>query len=277
MTTIADEGALPPGSYLGTSVNSLVVNRFILTESTYKANQFIPAHQHENAFFYLVLNGVSLDACGGRMLTCQPGTLVYHPRGDEHSNAWLDSGGRCFHFELALDPCSLLDGSAPSLDRLGHYTGGLPVWIATRLHSEFRSPDSVSRLVIEGLLLELLASVCREQEPGAERRPKWLVAARETILARCTEELSLAGLAAESAVHPTHFARAFRRAYGCSVGEFVRKARIERACHLLVQGRVPLSRLGLDLGFFDQSHFCRVFKRLAGMTPSQFAKRFGPR
>jgi AraC family transcriptional regulator len=103
--------------------------------------------------------------------------------------------------------------------------------------------------------------------------PRWLVSAHDAALDRCTENLTLATLARDAGVHPTHFARAFRAAYHCSLGEFVRRARIERACEQLGRGDVSLARVANELGFYDQSHFARTFKRAVGITPSQFVRQ----
>lgn len=270
--------SLSPGSYFGALLRSETVNSFILTENAYAPNQHVPPHEHERGFFYLVLDGTSRDMARGHERTCTPHTLVYHPPGETHSNSWDRTGGRCFHFELPPARLDLLDQRSSPLQRFDHYTGGLPVWLAARLYDEFRRPDAASVLAIEGLLLELVASVCRHAGSSEGRQlPKWLVSAREMILERCAEPLSVTEMAGEVGVHPTHFARAFRRAYGHSVGEFVRNARLERACKQLITGRYSVSRVAHDSGFYDQSHFSRTFKRKHGMTPSQFLNRFGPR
>jgi AraC-like DNA-binding protein len=43
------------------------------------------------------------------------------------------------------------------------------------------------------------------------------------------------------------------------------------------RGDVSLGRVATDLGFYDQSHFTRTFKRVIGLTPSQFAQRLDVR
>lgn len=274
----SSNGTLSPGSYFGAAVRSQIINGFILTENTYHPHHFVPAHEHERGFFYFVLDGSSIDVCSGRTLTCTPSTLVFHPAGETHSNSWHRNGGRCLHLETPPGRLELLSERSPPLQRVGHFTGGMPVWLASKLHDEFRRPDAASALAMEGLLLELIAAVCREREStDGGRYPRWLISARELILERCTENLSITDLAAEAGVHPTHFARAFRKAFACSIGEFVRKARVERACKQITSGHSTLSEVAYDSGFCDQSHFCKSFKRVLGMTPSQFRHRFGGR
>ena len=77
-------------------------------------------------------------------------------------------------------------------------------------------------------------------------------------------------LAAAVGVHPSHLMRAFRQHHGCTVGEYVRRLRLEYACHLLSTTATSLTQTALDAGFAGQSHFNRAFKAFTGMTPSEF-------
>jgi len=55
-----------------------------------------------------------------------------------------------------------------------------------------------------------------------------------------------------------------------TIGEFVRKLRIEHACAQLLKGDFPLAAIALQAGFVDQSHFSKVFKLYVGMTPHKY-------
>jgi AraC family transcriptional regulator len=271
--------ALRPGSFFGSTVSSRSSNGFALAESVYRAHHIVPSHQHERAFFYLVLDGSSRDTTRRWALACAPGMLVYHPPEETHSNTWHATGGRCFHIEIPPGRLEALDGSSPALRRSGFFDRGPLVWLAQRLHREFRCPDAASELAVEGLALELIAGTHRDACAIARsgKPPRWLAAARDAALERCAEDLTVTQLAREAGVHPAHFARAFRAAYHCSVGEFVRRARIARACERLTHGGVSLGRVANELGFYDQSHFTRTFKRVIGVAPSQFVQRLGVR
>ena len=267
--------ALLPGSFFGSTASSRTINGFALAESVYRPRHALSAHEHERAFFYLMLDGSSHDTTRGEALSCAPGMLVYHPPEETHSNTWHDAGGRCFHIEIPPDRLQVADCASPALRRSRCFVRGPLVWLAQRLHQEFRCHDAASTLAVEGLALELIAGAYREA-PAVERSrkpPRWLAAAHDAVLERCTEDLTVAALAHDAGVHPAHFARAFRAAYRCSVGEFVRRARIDRACSRLSRGDVSVARVASDLGFYDQSHFTRIFKRVVGLAPSQFVRR----
>jgi transcriptional regulator GlxA family with amidase domain len=67
-----------------------------------------------------------------------------------------------------------------------------------------------------------------------------------------------------------HLSREFRKHYQSTIGEFIRKRRIEHACKLLTTSSTALSEIALACGFSDQSHFCAMFKGHTGLTPAKF-------
>jgi AraC family transcriptional regulator len=82
----------------------------------------------------------------------------------------------------------------------------------------------------------------------------------------------LGELAADVSVHPVHLARAFRKRYLCSVGDYIRKLRIEAACHALLNSDTAIAEIALRSGFSDQSHLCRTLKQYTGMSPRHFRR-----
>ncbi len=66
----------------------------------------------------------------------------------------------------------------------------------------------------------------------------------------------------------------FLESTGLSMGAFVRKVRFQKAVTLVHQNHdSSLTQIGLEAGYYDQSHFIREFKEFAGITPSDFAKQ----
>ena len=102
--------------------------------------------------------------------------------------------------------------------------------------------------------------------------PSWILRARDLLHADLARRRTLANLAAEVGVHPVTLARGFRRSFGCSVGEYVRRLRIERAASQLGGSEVPLAEIALAAGFSDQSHFSNLFRRETGMSPSAYRR-----
>jgi AraC family transcriptional regulator len=80
----------------------------------------------------------------------------------------------------------------------------------------------------------------------------------------------MAALAREAGLHPVSFARAFRVRYRVSPGELMRQLRIEWAADELVRRPAQsIAAIAAEAGFYDQSHFARVFASAMGRTPVQ--------
>ncbi len=94
------------------------------------------------------------------------------------------------------------------------------------------------------------------------------------VLADLRQDLSLEALAAQVGFSPYHFARLFRRTSGESPHQFVLRQRLERAQHLLRATNAPLAYIALESGFASQSHLTHAFKRLLGLTPKAYRRRF---
>ena len=80
-------------------------------------------------------------------------------------------------------------------------------------------------------------------------------------------DLTLAEIAAAAGLSPSHFARLFRQATGQPPHQYVLTARIERAQYLLRQPDASVSAVAIQLGFYDESHFIRHFRRITGTAP----------
>lgn len=108
--------------------------------------------------------------------------------------------------------------------------------------------------------------------PGGQL-PPWLKQARDLLHDQFSESMSLARVAESVGVHPVYLASEFRRRFGSTVGEYVRRLRIEYACReISACSEAPLAQIALTAGFSSQSHFSKTFKRLTGMTPLEYRR-----
>ena len=121
-------------------------------------------------------------------------------------------------------------------------------------------------------MLEVVAAFGREAANAnkGSRAPTWLNTAREFMQDNAKTPLSLAQIAAAAGRHEIHLAREFRRYFGASVGEYLRRLRIEQAAHLLQRSKLTLTEIAFECGFSSHSHLCRIFLAHHGMTPSQY-------
>jgi AraC family transcriptional regulator len=269
---------LAPGTFFGQTQKSLEVAGLTFAETVYAAGLEIPTHEHTNAFFYFVIEGRCEQVHGRETRAVSPSTLVFHPAGEPHSNRWHGAGGRVFHIDISQARAGSIRDHAPVLDGPAEFRGGVAPWLASRLYREYRRPEGASPLALEGLALEILAEASRQAVHAPDRAPpRWLLRARDLLHDRFAENLSLDEVAAEIGVHPVHLARVFRRHYGCTPGDDVRRLRVEFACRRLATSDAPLIEVALAAGFSDQSHFTKAFRRQMRMTPGEFRRHFRSR
>ena len=262
---------LPYGSLPGKVIKKQKYEEFVLTEIKFSPFARLPDHVHEYPYFSLVLDGSYTEFSSDFSRTYKTPWLVFHPDRDVHSDSFHSAGAR--QLVIAMSPqWSQRVGAGLQIREGPHtYRGGTPVWIATRLYREFQRNDPFSCLSIEGLILELLAESCR-QTPSTRGQspPPWLEEVRERLLANFRKPVSATEIAASVGVHPVHLCRIFRKYYTSSLGECVRNARVEFASRKIAGGRTRLADIALEAGFYDQSHFTKIFKRSTGMTPAEF-------
>jgi len=102
--------------------------------------------------------------------------------------------------------------------------------------------------------------------PWQERR------AKEIMRTRLASNLTIADVAAECKLTPSHFARSFRRSTGLAPHEFLSQLRIDEAKRLMLTTKLPLADIALICGFGDQSYFTRVFSRNVGASPGAWRR-----
>lgn|SRR5262245_32023688 len=105
---------------------------------------------------------------------------------------------------------------------------------------------------------------------NADQIPKWVSEVRTFLEQRFSDRLSLSEVAAYAGVHPVYLARAFRAHYGCSIGEYLTRCRLEHSLDLMTNSELSLSQIAITSGFYDQGHFSNKFKKHHGMSPSEF-------
>lgn len=249
-----------------------------LVEITYSPNTEISAHVHEQANFCMAIAGGCTEIFAAKMREYKPFTLDFLPAFQTHSIRTSSVGMRAFSIDVSSHWLKRMREYSLSVEESVYCAGGVLTELLIKLYREFQNLDEVSPLSVEGLMLEMLAGVSRHQAAKKENNsPRWLKRAEEIVSEQFSSSLSLETIAREVGIHPVHLARVFHRHYRCTIGEFIRRVRIENACRNLITGETPLIEIASLTGFSDQSHFNRTFKRLKGMTPAEYRIKFGAR
>jgi AraC family transcriptional regulator len=248
-----------------------------LTETAYASGLKLPRHSHELAKYCFVVAGSYVETVGRHQQRRQTMTLAFHPADTSHQEAH-DAPGQHFLIELDSNWLGRAREYSAVLDQPVDLKGSGSIRLAANLYEEFRRQDNLAPLAMEGLVLELMVETSRRATGCTERRPpRWLEQLGGLLRARFAEHMALRELAATVGVHEVHLARVFRKFHGCTVGDYVRRLRVEYASRQLSTTDDALADIASTAGFSDQSHFSRTFKRHTGMMPTEFRALFRSR
>lgn len=92
--------------------------------------------------------------------------------------------------------------------------------------------------------------------------------------ANCAKDLTLAELADHVGYSHSHFSKVFKEEMGCGFRVYLNQLRVEKSKSLLLGGAASISEICSMCGFEDQSYYCKVFKKITGVTPDKFRKQF---
>ena len=95
-------------------------------------------------------------------------------------------------------------------------------------------------------------------------------AAKAYITAHSTEKFSLQAIADALYVNKCYLLRQFKAHTGCTLLKYHNQVRCEQAKQMLADTALSISEIGEAVGFVSSSHFTHVFKKTAGVTPTEY-------
>lgn len=207
-----------------------------------------------------------------------------------------------------LEPGEIHDGHAPTEEGFTYSTLYLdPHWIGREMHALFEDAPAgcqpsfadtlahdptlahatlqafnalhgnevrmLRQAAIDNLLAKMTGHLhwrlCQPQDP---RLPRVALRARDYLHAHLDEEIGLDDLARITGVDRFRLTRAFKAAFGLAPHAYLIQLRLARARTLLARGDTP-AQVASALGFADQSHLGRWFRRAYRLTPADYRKR----
>jgi AraC family transcriptional regulator len=92
------------------------------------------------------------------------------------------------------------------------------------------------------------------------------------VRSRISEDISLADMAAVTGVSIAHFSHIFKKSMGKSPHQFVLQQRVQYAKELLLSLNLRVIDIALASGFKTQQHFARIFRRMCGLSPTEYQR-----
>lgn len=127
------------------------------------------------------------------------------------------------------------------------------------------------RIYIKSMFYEILSKISQqlnEDETGI------ISEGIKYIENNFNSSVSIGELAKMCAVSETSFRRLFKKTTGESPVRYINNLKISKAKELLKSSEITVEEISDFLSFYDKAYFCRTFKALAGLTPSEYRKKY---
>ena len=122
---------------------------------------------------------------------------------------------------------------------------------------------------------QLLADIFAQDRQPTDGEGIWLTEASKLLQENLVQPVDYTELSAELNMSYEGFRKRFAKEAGVPPGHYLIQQRIQRACDMLIRQPVTVAEVSRELGYFDEFHFSKQFKKIVGMPPSAFSKLFG--
>jgi AraC family transcriptional regulator len=244
---------------LGKTLFSQELGGVAISSTTYEPGMLMEAHAHERAYVSFVIEGRYTEHSREAPRHLHRSMLVFHPAGEVHADCVHDQSMTTLNIEYRSDdfPHGFFAAAGSEVDALERrFSAALPA-SGPALRDAIASIEAfVQARAQRGIPSEQMLRARKTLHESARPRP-------------------VTALASELGMHRVALHRAFKRAYGASLRNDAAGSRLAAAAKLLTASNESLAGIAVSCGYFDQSHFCRQFKRYTGMAPSAYRNAFG--
>ena len=249
------------------------VGPFRVDRTRYPHGFAMGLHTHETPHLSCLIGGSFSEGWGAKEFTRSQGAAIFRRAGAEHSCRFHAAPVEILRVGFAGDWLARVEDIASNESKSHVAASALTGRLIQRLCRELNSESVCGPLLAESIILELLAETLRTGETVERYEPRWLRDVRDQLHDGVPHPPSLTELAARAGVHPSHLARTFRKQYGCTVGEYARRLRVEFAMDRLRGTDESLAAIAQVAGFSDQAHFSRQFRSVTGVTPGAYRRQ----
>ncbi|HVI44624.1 MAG TPA: AraC family transcriptional regulator [Chitinophaga sp.] len=260
---------LEKATYLGNTRHHYEADGVIVSEAEYREPVYEGWHCHENNHLSLTIKGGNIEKRRSGEKVVSTGNIAYYNSGEMHRNSHTLHPTK--NLNIAIEDSFLLAHDL-HFSMLHQYREGDPAvkFAVLNIYRECLAGDNSVKASVDALLLHTFSAPLTHQEQKA--MPLWVEKVRQLLHDSWNETLSLQQISAAAGVHPVTVSRYFPYYFGCQLGEYMRKIKIDRALHLIGQPDMSLTDVALYCGFFDQSHFIRTFRSCTGFLPRAYRK-----
>ncbi|QEM81221.1 AraC family transcriptional regulator [Halomonas binhaiensis] len=241
-------------------------------------------HWHDTYLVGVTEQGVQQFHCRKSRHDSTPGRLVLVEPGEVHDGQAATDAG--FTYSMLYLSASWLDNELRQQSHDGSSTlyPGFNSTLADdpklvkSIYQAFealrRQPWRIMRdTALDALVQDMLPHIgWKARQILQPHHPNVAMRARDYLHAHIEQDISLHDLASACDVDRFRLTRAFKAEYGMAPHAYLVQLRLNQARRKLAAGQLPID-IAHQLGFADQSHLGRWFRRAYGITPAQYRRR----
>ena len=86
------------------------------------------------------------------------------------------------------------------------------------------------------------------------------------------QDFSLQMMSEHFGIQPSYISKLFKKHMGVNFFAYLEQLRIEKACELLSNGKLPIKQIAIEVGYASDLTFRRAFKKCKGVNPNSYKK-----
>ena len=224
-------------------------------------------HYHEHANLVFILYGGCLEKRQHNSYERAASDLAFLHPGEVHETIFTDLGTR--YISLDIKPGAFTEGNideniiSNAIRKSPDAKFLILKMYAELLHNDEFSADSIKMIFLEFASLSRVVG-------RIKTAPAWIRVVHEVLNDRWAETITLKQLSEASGVNPITISKHFSTYFACTLGNYLRKLRIDRSLSLIRNERNSLTQTAYACHFSDQSHFIRSFKAYTSLLPKEY-------
>ena len=235
-------------------------------------------HRRRRDTIYLILDGKGRITVNGETLYPRSGNMVLLPKNSMVS--LYSENETCYNkywceFLMHFDGISLFDRlSFPYM--IEPSDQGRALGLFERLDELHLKTDTASAFLIKAALLELTAMFLEngERHYNTVKRDPFAERVKGYIDKNLSEDLSVGALAREAGFNEKYFIEVFKKSFGTTPAQYVKRVRMEAAKNELLYSDIKILYIPNKIGYSSLQKLSKDFKAYTGFSPSEFRKNF---
>jgi len=240
----------------------------------------IPSHSHSLFQWYCVIYGNVEFSCNNQSHILKPDDSILISPGIMRAPKFHNKSIGYFYV--------LFDNHHLFLEKLENKIVAIPNKLRTELTSlinEINKPGENTYEFVEALVTRILIELNRIATAPIQtenlstlniQTQNELFNQIDAFLRRnLYKNISRKNLSEVFHISPSHLARIFHNTSGMTISNRLLQLKIDRAKQLLLESSLPISEISLQVGYTNFSHFSQIFRKITGVTPSNYRRTQG--